>query len=497
MTSKHRPAVSLGLSVGLALCALGVARGQGPAAGTQTVAVGRLHVSAVRQPIYGFGGSQTYNGDALADFPGRAAVYKALFQDLKLDIFRLRNYNAYPGQQDKFERVTRDFAGGALRWGRDPKTRGGKAPVRLMFTSWSPPPALKSNGLASGRSDATLKRDPNGQYVYGPFADWWLDSLRKFRTLTGVLPDYIALQNELDFPATYEGCLFLPTEGTDAKGHAAAGYDRALAAVSDRLTGALGAQTPKIIGPETFSIKTSPNDPNHVIRFVDPATATGRADLARLFGVSFHLYGAGATGAAAVNNPTLFKTSLNSIRDAYRTGGVDKPLFQTEFLEGDTLTTVAGLISDTFTEADAGAYLVWIAARNAQGPGYALVYYNPADGSIERRERFYAVKAFSEFVGEGWRRVDADCGDPAVKLSAYIGPASRDLVAVLINPTGQERRVALTADGDAFQNATTAAYRSSEGEAGEHWRELGALPAGNVVTLIPRSVVTVKFSRGR
>lgn len=194
-------------------------------------------------------------------------------------------------------------------------------------------------------------------------------------------------------------------------------------------------------------------------------------------------------------NPALFKTGLNEMRDAYRTGGVDKPLFQNEFLEGDRLTTVAGIISDTLTEGDVSAYLVWISARSIKQPGFALVYYNPDDGSVERRGRFYAVKAFSEFVGEGWHRIDADCSDPALKLCAFIGPKANDLVAVLINPTDQAHQVAVTPGSAAFQDAKTAAYRSSEGEDGEHWRELGPLPAGNVVTLIPHSVVTVKFTR--
>src|SRR5205823_5195732 len=44
-----------------------------------------IHASTVRQPIYGFGGTQTYNGDALASFPNRDQVYRALFADLKLD----------------------------------------------------------------------------------------------------------------------------------------------------------------------------------------------------------------------------------------------------------------------------------------------------------------------------------------------------------------------------------------------------------------------------
>jgi O-glycosyl hydrolase len=338
-----------------------------------------------------------------------------------------------------------------------------------------------------------LKRDATGKYVYEAFADWWLESLQKFKALSGAYPTYIALQNELDFAATYEGCVFLPTEGTTAAGIALAGYDQALANVSRRLTMALGAQSPRIIGPETFSLKTSANDPNHVTKFIDPATPAGKEALSHLFGVSFHIYGAGAVGEEAVKNPLLFQTALNEVRDAYRTNGVDKPLFQTEYLEGDSLTSVAGIISDAFTKGDVSAYLVWISARSVVGPGYGLVYFNPADGSIERRERFYAVKAFSEYVGEGWHRVEARCDNPALKLSAYLGPDKRDLSVILINPTNQAQRTVIVPDDNRFKNATIDIHRSSEGESGERWRDLGKLPADGVVTLLPRSIVTVHY----
>src|SRR5262249_36366466 len=167
-------AACLPLALGSAVCAAGE-RDTVPAA---PAATGTLRVSAVRQPIYGFGGSQTYNGDLLADFANREAVYKALFADLKLDILRLRNYYGYDGQKDKFEAKTREFATAARRWS-DPKQRGGKGPVRLMFTSWSPPAALKSNHLVSGRSDGTdkglqnvtLKRNAHRPYAYCQFSD--------------------------------------------------------------------------------------------------------------------------------------------------------------------------------------------------------------------------------------------------------------------------------------------------------------------------------------
>lgn len=472
--------------------------GQGNAVAPPPVASAALHIAAVRQKIYGFGGSQTYNGDPLAGFANRKAVYKALFEDLKLDILRLRNYYDYSGQEQGFETKTREFATAARRWS-DPKLRGGKGPVRLMFTSWSPPAYLKSNHLVSGRSDgtdkglenATLKRNPDGSYAYREFADWWLASLRKFKELSGGYPDYIALQNELDLSVPYEGCRLLPSEGTDERGFSLAGYTQALAAVSDRLNGALGAQAPKILGPETFTIRIERNKQSHVKNFMDPMTASGAADLARLFGVSFHIYGSGVGSP----DPQEFRTALAALQQTYQTNGVAKPLFETEFLEGATLTSVAGMIHDTFTYGGAGAYLVWILARSVNQPGFALVYYNPYDGSVERRERFYAVKHFSAFVGEGYHRIDADCSDPEVKLSAYLGPDGGRLVAVLINPTDQPKRVLASPDGDAFRNAKVQCYRSSEGEGGERWRDLGALGADRTVTLPPRSVATVTFDR--
>jgi O-glycosyl hydrolase len=454
-----------------------------------------LHIAVERQPMFGIGGTITYNGDLLVDFPERETVYRALFSDLKLDFLRLRNYHDYPGQEANFAKRTRDFARAARRWS-EPKKRDGKGPVRLMFTSWSPPARLKSNNLVSGRADGTekgaesvtLKRDANGNYMYREFADWWLDSLQKFKELVGVYPDYIALQNELDISVSYEGCRFLPSEGIGVEGFPYAGYDRALIAVSDRLNSALGKDAPRIIGPETFTIRTE-KDTNHLTKFIDPTTETGKSILSRLYGVSFHIYGSGAEAPET----STFHTALNTVRDAYRSNGVDKPLFQTEFLEGDTMMALAGMIHDTFTYGDASAYFVWILARSVNQPGYAMVYYNPYDGSVERRERFYAVKHFSAFVGEGYHRIETECADASVKLSAYISADKKRLVTVAINPTGQEKRVQLTPDGTAFASATTAIYRSTQGESGERWRAVGPLPTDRTVVLPPRSIATVTF----
>ena len=65
----------------------------------------QIDLSKTHQPMLGFGGTQTYNGDAVLGYGERDRVYRALFSDLKLDFLRLRNFHDYPGQQATFENM--------------------------------------------------------------------------------------------------------------------------------------------------------------------------------------------------------------------------------------------------------------------------------------------------------------------------------------------------------------------------------------------------------
>lgn len=439
----------------------------------------RLDPRALRQPILGFGGSQTYNGDILGSFPGREKVYQALFEDLKLDFYRLRNYHDYPGQQEKFDRLTRDFAKGARR-----ARRANKAPVRLMFTAWSPPPRLKSNNLVSGRSDgtekglenATLRRNPDGSFAYEDYARWWLASVQHFKTLCGAYPDYISLQNELDLSVSYEGCRFLPSEGKTREGYELAGYDKALTAVSELLRQTLGKSAPKITGPEPFTIQLDGSGKGRVQSYVTPEV------LAKLDALVFHIYGSGAERA----DQTQFHNALKAQRAAFPS----KPLLQTEFLEGDTFIKLATQIHDTLVIGEASGYFIWMASRSFHTPSWGMVYFDPNTGVIERRERFYAMKHYSAFVGEGWSRIEATCDDPEVRVSAFIQPKRNEVVVVLLNPGATEKKVTLTPPAGLSQSES---FRSSQGEDGERWRPLGKLPDDATVTLLKRSLVTVRF----
>lgn len=467
-----------------------------------------LHAGAPRQTIYGFGGSITYGADSTAGFVGREAAYEAIFSELRLDILRLRNWNGYadPKTQAQFEAVTREYVSAARRWS-DPAKRGpDKGPVRILFTAWSPPEALKSNHRLSGREDgtnqgaenATLARGADGSYQYEAYADWWLASLVKYRELSGgKLPDYITLQNELDFLPSYEGMKLLPTEGIGRGGYPFAGYDRALAAVHKRLTGEFGAATPKIVGPETFSLQVNPNGVLNLRPYADPTTPKGRETLSQLWGVSFHLYGSGAGPKDNDPDQKRFHTALAAAAKTYHDPehGIEKPLFETEYTEGDTLTRLGSIMNDTLTTGEAGAYLVWLLTRKYDPTSSMLVSFLLDGGKdIRRHDRFWAMKHFSYFVGEGWRRVDADTSDAQIKLSAYRSPSGDSLVAVAVNPTDTARSLRFSPDGAGFDRLGAAeAYRSTEGDSGEHWRSLGPIAYGQTVEMPPRSMLTLRF----
>lgn len=454
----------------------------------------QIDLSKTHQPMLGFGGTQTYNGDAVLAYGERDRVYRALFSDLKLDFLRLRNFHDYPGQQETFENMLRDYVAGATKYS-DAASRGKKGPVKLLFTSWSPPGRLKNNGLLSGRSDGTdkglanvtLKRGPDGKYVYGEFAEWWKESLLKFKSVTGRLPDLITLQNELDIAVAYEGCEFLATEGKTPEGYEMAGYAETLAATHAVLKKEFGATMPGITGPETFTIRLDSGD-SQVKRLLDPETDAGKKALGLLQNISFHIYGNGAEEAS----PAKYRTALARLKAVYGETARQKPFMQTEFLEGVDMVQQASMISDAFAFGDVSAYFVWIAARGVHQPGNALVYYNQLDGSVERRGRFYAIKHFSNFIGAGWHRVDASTTDADVRVSAYKKDDNSEAALVLVNPGTKPLTFKLPPAATGFKNPKL--YRSTETEAGEKFREIGEVKDG-VVTLPGRGVATLHWEK--
>lgn len=472
-----------------AICLLAGARlADSPLRQTAVISV-RIDPGKRRQEILGFGASQTYGADSVLRAADPDPVFKALYTDLRLDFLRLRNYYDYAGQEPAFERVTKTYVAGAEKWGRSPE-RGDKGPVRYIFSSWSPPARLKSNDRVQASPDGTqrtppngtLKKGPDGKYVYGAYADWWVDSLKKFQSLTGLLPDYVTLQNELDLvnPINYEGCRFNPTEGVSPDGFPLAGYDQALAMCRQKIRGAFGKSAPKIAGPECWTIRMDSGD-SQLKPYIDPGTPAGRKVLRNLDAIAFHIY----DSYFEKGDYTKALASLKRLSELYR--GVRKPLIETEYLWGNTTSMVAKIMCDCFNLGDFSGYLVWYGAQ-AGGFGTQLIAFNPRTGQVSPGNQYYAVKHFSAFVGPGWRRIESSSDDPDVRVCAFRKDRGQELVTVIVNPTSDARIVRI----DGIPNgAHTGAFRTTDDRSGDKFAPYTPTTDGKV-ELPPKSVITLE-----
>ncbi|MES2460170.1 MAG: glycoside hydrolase family 30 beta sandwich domain-containing protein [Armatimonadota bacterium] len=445
-----------------------------------TIDAGKTH-----QTIEGFGAATAYYQNWIAEHPNKKALYDTFFKGLNLSILRLQNVYR-PTKGADFAKNDADIVRGA-------QASLGK-PIRILMSSWSPPADLKSTGQEKG--GGTLARE-NGAYVYDKFAGYWADSLGAYKKI-GVTPTWVSIQNEPDWKADWETCLFQPSETKDDKGAEFAGYDRALDAVYRRFRTIPGG-APKLLGPETLGIGGQ--------KVQNYLGAKDSAPARQVAGVAYHLYYGGDHQA-----PDTFIPTLRGVRDAYP----NKTRWMTEFGRSDGFQT-AWVIHNTLAEGDAAAYVYW--AGIWPGKDTLINIDNPANpkatwklpNGFQPTDRYYGLKHYSNFVSPGYKRVTAGTSDPAIKMSAYLSPDKSRLVAVALNTsTTVAAKLSLTMRG--FTGTSSAIYRSvlppppvtpTEGEKvgvsgpGERFRSLGRLPKGNTVTLPPHSIVTIVLRKGK
>ena len=159
---------------------------------TQTLiaATGTVDVATRYQMIEGFGASGAWYESWLTSNTEREEIYDLLFDDLGIDIYRIRNTYDYDAV---YMNNTAVIVAEALE--RNPD-------LKIMVSSWSPPTYLKSTGaLNSG----TLIGGPD-DYDYEGFAQWLYESIIAWSSY-GVNPDYINIQNEPDWDGN-DRCLF-------------------------------------------------------------------------------------------------------------------------------------------------------------------------------------------------------------------------------------------------------------------------------------------------
>jgi O-glycosyl hydrolase len=454
------------------------------------------------QTILGFGGSEAFYASYLDNHPNESQIMKALFDPvagLGITFLRLENnYYQFTGTNpttfdpDNTKIVTATTA--AL----------GSAPTILM-SSWTPPATLKSNSSLNGCTGVTdgncssgfgTLAQVSGAYNYSGFGQFWLNSLQAYAAL-GVTPNYISIQNEPDFPATYVACLFNPSEApADLYGSTPtsyASYGKAFDATYQAInaSGALTA-VPQMIGPESFSA------------FNVQALLT-EVPASELAAVAHHLYNVSSYGG----NPATQVTPMTSLDTDYPNPTLK---FETEYFQTPGFNNAID-IHNALTVANDNVYLYWgLAWPSALTNGVSsdqqgLLYIdNPFNAESTwafpagwtYNDSYYTLKHYSYFIRPGYVRYDATVSNSDEDISVYQSPDTKTTVLVILNTsTTATDNVGLDLSSITYTNS--AVYRSSfatpiTSTSAERWNSLGAYSSQGI-SMPPQSEVTVVLTQ--
>jgi len=388
---------------------------------------GLIDISTRHQIIEGFGASGAWYTRDLVYHQKKDELYSLLFKELGLDIFRIGNY--YDIDSSAFYESLEIAKCGESALKRD---------LRIMISSWSPPPYMKNNAKIIG---GTLKKK-NGKFIYDEFAQWWCSSIAAC-SQADVKVDYVNIQNEPDYEAPYNSCIFAASETVDTN---IAAYDIAFETVWEKLNSEMGANMPKMLAPETSSLGNA----KRYIQYLE-----GKS---HFYGYATHLYDCSGCGSA----PDRFIPSMNSFNN-FVMQHAKKPVFQTEFEDepgtwADAINT-ALVMHNSLTITNAASYLYW---DLFWGPGTALVSMDDS-ASYTIKPTYYTFKQYSAFIDAGWQRVEASTDNTGIRISAYASPDNKKLTAVIINTT-DSTNISFKLSIKDFPVAKGEIYRSSAKE---------------------------------
>ncbi|MBN2019610.1 MAG: hypothetical protein JW749_05235 [Sedimentisphaerales bacterium] len=425
-----------------------------------TSATGRVNYTTVYQQLEGFGAAGCYDAEALASHPDKEEIYDLFFRDLGLDVFRIKN--TYDISASNINAVGQIVAA-ARQATRNPD-------LKLQLVPWSPPTYLKSTGaLDSG----TIKKDPNNNYMYSEYADWWLDSLTAPDgwSSVGISPDYISIQNEPDWGIQYQVCVLNPTENSSY-----AGYYRAFEAVFNRLDGNVSPM-PKMLGPESIGFGTSQ-------AYINALISRGQED--NIYGFSHHLYADGS-----FDNPDGMISAMQSYADSYGF----KPLFQTEYGASGTPTFAHALllaqhIHNSLVYEGVSSYYHWTLFRNGSYTTGGMVNLTPGGGYIVR-DLYWFFKHYAYFTDPNWYRISASTSSSNLLMTAFKNPDCNELTIVVLNRATGSNTLKMTLNNFSPDLNDTEVYRSSSTE---HWSYTGEFNPSETLTLPAQSITTINLT---
>lgn len=413
------------------------------------------------QEMIGFGGAITWYCDRVTSSPNNTEMYELFFEDLGMDILRLKNWyypQGYP--------TTKSPATMEVDWFKPHfdatatlfnEAKSYNPEMEVLLSSWGPPSALKSNGALE---EGTLKKE-NGDFVYDEYAQYWEDVLDN----TTFNPDYISIQNEPGYEnEDWTTTAWRPNETADYPG-----YETAFDMVYDKIKGR--SYVPAMIGPECENIGQAVYD-NSINTY--EAYASVVQDKPYLAAYGYHLYNFYSPGA--INN-----SLLNMVGDDFN----NKPNFMTEFSSDNySWVQTAELIQKTLIEANTSAYIFWELMWD-ENSTKAMVAVD-GDGNFTVQPHYHALKHFAKYVDKGYKRVDVMGNSGTSLTTAFLNKAGDEVTLVMTNTAASEQVV--TVGFGNINGSTKETYQSVDGS---YFQAVDGLNPTESITLPANSITTM------
>lgn len=392
-----------------------------------------INTAQTHQTMIGFGGAMTWDSSVLTNSSKKNEIMEKIVDDLGVDMVRLKNWYypvGYPENKVPDEMEVDWFKGNFDATNEIFDFLKSRNPdIKVLFSSWGPPSALKSNDhLNSG----TLKKK-NGQFIYDEYVTYWQDVMDHIT----FVPDYVSIQNEPTFEATWESCKFLQTETADFPS-----YEKAFNMVAEVIENL--SNPPVMIGPE------SPN-----LNYWDfELFAEELKDNPKLGMYAYHPYSFGSDNTSIADMQQV----LTEMSQKYN----NKPNIMSEF-DGFGWMKTAQFINSTLREGNSSAYLYWKLIWD-ESVNDAMIRINRNNGNYTLTEFYFLMKHYAKFVDEGYVRVGVSSANSLLDQVAFLSPGGNELTVISVNPTESDVHVKFQiggntlTPGNAYQSLETQPY---------------------------------------
>ena len=357
-----------------------------------------VQVNELRQTMDGFGASSAFFSEDISEEDAEFLFSEETGIGLSLLRVRIHHEDAVTMELETAKK--------AKMWG-----------ARVWAAPWTPPPAWKTNNELNAKPMAHLRSQNFGDYAnyLADFAEYMADE--------GVPLVAITPQNEPDWEADWDGCLWSPSEMVTFIGqHLGPVFEERGLDVM-------------IVAPDTAHLRNLPG-------FVDAILANADAKKYTA-GISTHPYSAAdfdMTWSVPRDNDLFFWQTE-----------ISQENFDPRDYPDPTMTsalTMLRMVHDHLTQLWMGAWNWWNLTAVTENYEDDPNRQNPA--LIQNGERFkraYALGNFAKFVRPGFQRVEAT-PSPAtdVLVSAYRNDSR--VVVVAINAGGSAASQTFTLEGD-------------------------------------------------